>query len=148
MDIEGTYAFEDVSVEQVWNKLLDPEVLARAIPGCQRLEATGEDTYEATMTVGISAVKGTYSGRIVIDDKQPPHHYRIAVEGSGTRGFIRGEGTLDLAQDDSRTIVTYKGTAQLGGAIAGVGMRMVGGAAKMLINQFFGAIKNELATNI
>jgi carbon monoxide dehydrogenase subunit G len=144
MDIEGTYTFQDAPVEQVWKTLLDPAVLARTIPGCQRLEPTGEDAYEATMNVGVSAVKGVYNGRIVIDDKRAPNHYHITVDGTGTRGFLRGDGALDLAQEDSNTVVSYKGTAQLGGAIAGVGMRMVGGAAKMLINQFFGAIKNEL----
>jgi len=144
MDIEGTYTFPNTSVEEVWNKLLDPEVLARTIPGCQQLEATAEDTYKARLNVGISAVKGIYTGQITISDKQPPHHYHITVDGNGTRGFLKGDGALDLAPENSNTVVTYKGTAQLGGAIAGVGMRMVGGAARMLINQFFGAIKNEL----
>jgi len=144
MDIEGTYTFQDTSVERVWSMLLDPNVLARTIPGCERLEPTGEDTYEATMNVGVSAVKGIYTGRIAINEKRPPHHYHISVEGSGTRGFLKGDGTLDLAQQGAHTVVTYRGTAQLGGAIAGIGMRMVGGAAKMLINQFFGAIADEL----
>jgi carbon monoxide dehydrogenase subunit G len=144
MDIEGTYTFQDAPVERVWQLLLDPQVLARTIPGCDRLEPVGEDTYEATMNVGVSAVKGVYTGRVTISDKQAPHHFHIAVEGSGTRGFIKGEGTLDLTQQNGHTVARYKGTAQLGGAIAGVGMRMVGGAAKMLINQFFGAISDEL----
>ncbi len=144
MDIEGTYNFQTAPIEQVWNMLLDPEVLARAIPGCERLEAVGEDTYEATMNVGISAVKGIYTGRVTISDKQPPHHCRITVEGSGTRGFIKGGGTLDLSEGNDRTIANYKGSAQLGGTIAGVGMQMVGGTAKLIINQFFGALTNEL----
>ncbi len=143
MNIEGTYTFQ-APIEQVWNSLLDPEILAKALPGIENMHQTGPDSYEATMHVGVAAVKGTYSGKVSISDKQQPTHYRIHAEGSGARGFVTGEGTIDLAQHNGTTVATYKGEAQLGGAIAGVGMRVLPGVAKMMINQFFGTIAEEL----
>jgi carbon monoxide dehydrogenase subunit G len=143
MNIEGTYTFQ-APIEQVWNSLLDPEILAKALPGIENMRETGPDSYEATMHVGVAAVKGTYSGKVSISDKQQPTHYRLHAEGSGARGFVTGEGTIDLAQHNGTTIATYKGEAQLGGAIAGVGMRVLPGVAKMMINQFFGTIAEEL----
>ncbi len=143
MDIEGTYTFQ-APIEQVWAALLDPDVLARSLPGIEHMRPTGPDAYEATMHVGVAAVKGAYSGKVVILDKQEPTHYRLQADGSSARGFVKAEGTVDLAQQNGNTIASYKGSAQLGGAIAGVGMRMVSGVAKMMINQFFGSIAEEL----
>jgi carbon monoxide dehydrogenase subunit G len=143
MNIEGTYTFQ-APIEQVWKTLLDPEVLARTLPGIENMRTTGPDSYEATMHVGVAAVQGTYSGKVVILDKEEPSHYRLQAEGNGARGFVKAEGTVDLAQQNGNTIATYKGVAQLGGPIAGVGMRVLPGVAKMMINQFFGTIAEEL----
>jgi hypothetical protein len=143
MNIEGTYTFQ-ATIEQVWKTLLDPDVLARTLPGIENMKTTGPDSYEATMHVGVAAVQGTYSGKVAILDKEEPNHYRLQAEGNGARGFVKAEGTVDLAQQNGNTIATYKGAAQLGGPIAGVGMRVLPGVAKMMINQFFGTIAEEL----
>ena len=58
-------------VEQVWDALLDPAVLVRTIPGCERLEATGENTYAMTVTAGVAAIRGTYDGTCVLSDLEP-----------------------------------------------------------------------------
>jgi carbon monoxide dehydrogenase subunit G len=143
MNIEGTYTFQ-APIEQVWNALLNREILEKALPGIENMRETAPDTYKATMHVGVAAVKGTYSGKVSISDKQAPNRYRLHAEGSGTRGFVNGDGTIELAQQNGTTVATYKGEAQLGGAIAGVGMRVLPGVAKMMINQFFGTIAEEL----
>ena len=39
-------------VAQVWDAILDPRVLVRTIPGCERLETTGENSYAMTVTAG------------------------------------------------------------------------------------------------
>jgi carbon monoxide dehydrogenase subunit G len=143
MDIEGKYTFQ-APIEQVWNTLLDPVALAKALPGIENMRETGPDAYEVTMHVGVEAVKGTYSGKVSISDKQQPTHYSLHAEGSGARGFVKGDGTIDLSQQNGKTIAAYKGTADIGGAIAGVGMRLIPGVAKQMINQFFGTIAEEL----
>ncbi|HEY7349661.1 MAG TPA: carbon monoxide dehydrogenase subunit G [Ktedonobacterales bacterium] len=143
MNIEGTYTFQ-APIEQVWKTLMDPEVLARTLPGIENMKVVGPDNYEATMHVGVAAVQGTYNGKVAILDKEEPGHYRLQAEGNGARGFVKAEGAVDLAQQNGNTIATYKGAAQLGGAIAGVGMRVLPGIAKMMINQFFGAVAEEL----
>src|SRR5690242_16256601 len=114
MNIEGTYTFQ-APIEQVWKTLLDPEVLARTLPGIENMKTTGPDSYEATMHVGVAAVQGAYSGKVAILDKEEPKHYRLQAEGNGARGFVKAEGTVDLAQQNGSTIATYKGAAQLGG---------------------------------
>jgi carbon monoxide dehydrogenase subunit G len=143
MDIEGTYTFQ-APIEQVWNTLLDPEVLARCLPGVESMRETSPDTYAVQASLNIGAVKGSWSGTVALTDKQAPSHYRLTGDFSSPRGFVKGEGTFDLSAQGSNTVVRYKGAPQLGGAIAGVAMRMVPGLSKQMANLFFGAIAQEL----
>lgn len=143
MKIAGTYSFP-ASREEVWAALNDPEVLARSIPGCQKLEQVGEHEFESTLKVGLQAVKGVYSGRVKIDDLQPPTHYRIAVDGKGTNGFMKGGGTIDLEEDGDNTRLVYAGEAQVGGTIASVGQRLIDGASKTLISQSLKALAAQI----
>jgi hypothetical protein len=133
----------------VWEAFLDPERLRRAIPGCERLEAVGPDEYRAVMKVGVAAVKGTFEGKVRLTDKKPPESYRMAVEGSGGPGFVRGETTVTLSEIPGGTRVAYSADVQVGGLIAGVGQRMLGGVSRMMAEQFFtrmGQILSEPAS--
>jgi hypothetical protein len=58
---------------------------------------------------------------------------------------MRGSGTLDLlAKGPNQTVATYGGDVQIGGPLVQVGQRMIDGAAKMLLGQFFAAADAEL----
>ncbi|HKP86641.1 MAG TPA: carbon monoxide dehydrogenase subunit G [Blastocatellia bacterium] len=142
MKIEGTQELH-AKRERVFQALVDPAVLQRCIPGCERLEKTGENTYSTTLRAGVGAIKGVFTGNVRIEDVRPPSHYRIVVDGKGQPGFLKGSGDLDLEERDGATVINYKGDAQVGGTIAGVGQRMIQGAARMMASQFFTAIEAE-----
>ncbi|MCA1606740.1 MAG: carbon monoxide dehydrogenase subunit G [Acidobacteria bacterium] len=147
MKIEGTY-FIDAGRDRVYQSLIDPEVLQRCIPGCERLEKTAENTYAATIRAGVGAIKGVFTGTVRLEDMRPPEHYRIVVEGKGGPGFLKGSGNLDLEKQSEGTKITYTGDLQLGGTIAGVGQRMIQGTAKMMASQFFTALEAEAKTMV
>ena len=131
--------------EIVWQQLMNPEVLARSMPGCEKMEPNPDGSFRAELRIGIAAVKGTYQGRIEILDQAPPDHYRMKVEGKGAGGFLRGEGTLTLSPSGSGTLVSYSGDVQVGGLIASVGQRLILGAAKQVVNQFFESFTKQVA---
>jgi len=143
MKIEGSH---DVPAprQKVWDAFLNPEQLRQAIPGCEKLEAIGNDEFKATMKIGVAAVKGTFEGKVKITEKNPPNSYRLVVEGSGGPGFVRGETLISLTDIDGGTRVSYSADVQVGGLIAGVGQRMLGGVSKMLADQFFGRMAQLL----
>ena len=145
MKIEGTHEL-NVSPERVYETLIDPAVLQRCIPGCERLEKTGENSYSTTLRAGVGSIKGTFTGNIRLEEMQPPQHFRIIVEGKGQPGFLKGSGDLDIEARNDVTAVTYQGDVQVGGTIASVGQRMIQGAAKMMATQFFTAIEAEAKT--
>jgi carbon monoxide dehydrogenase subunit G len=141
--LEGKYTF-DAAPERVWSLLLSPEALKNCVPGCEKLEPAGEDTYTATMKVGVASIRGTYNGKISITEKNEPNSYTLNVEGSGGPGFVRGVARISLAPVGEGTAVSVDADGQVGGTVAGVGQRMLGGVAKMLMNQFFDCLKKQL----
>jgi carbon monoxide dehydrogenase subunit G len=136
MKLEGSY---DVPAPRpkVWEAFLDPEKLRQAIPGCEKLEALGNDEYKATLKIGVGGVKGTFEGKVRLSDQKPPESYKMAVEGSGGPGFVRGETLITLAENAAGTRVAYTADLQVGGLIASVGQRMLGGVSKMMADKFF-----------
>jgi len=145
MRIEGTQQI-NASRHRVYELLVDPEVLQRCIPGCERLEKTSADTYAATIRAGIGVIKGVFTGTVRLEDMRPPEHYRIVVAGKGAPGFLKGTGDLDLGEQSEGTLIKYCGDLQLGGTIASVGQRMIQGTAKMMAMQFFTALEGEAQT--
>ena len=145
MKIEGTHELH-AGRESVYEVLIDPAVLQRCIPGCERLEKTGENAYSMTLRAGVGAIKGVFTGNVRLEDLQPPRHFRLIVEGKGQPGFLKGTGDLDLNERNGLTVVSYQGEVQVGGTIASVGQRMLQGAAKMMASQFFTAIEVEAKT--
>jgi hypothetical protein len=143
MKIEGSYTFH-APREQVWKVLLDTDALARALPGCQGLNEVGENEYEAVMRIKVGPVEGTYTGKIVLEEIRPPEHYKLKVSGQGNAGFMRGEGTLDLEEQNGNTILKYQGETQVGGRIASVGQRLLNSVATRLINQGLKQLESEL----
>jgi carbon monoxide dehydrogenase subunit G len=144
MKLEGSY---DIPAprQQVWEAFQDPERLRQAIPGCEKLEAVGPDEYKATMKIGVAAVKGTFQGTVRLRDQQPPASYRLNVDGSGGPGFVRGDTVITMSDAPGGTHVAYTADVQVGGLIAGVGQRMLGGVSKMMADQFFSRM-TELVT--
>lgn len=143
MKITGTYTI-DAPRDQVWFALNDMDTLARIVPGCERLVQTGENEYEGTVKIGIQSIKGSYSGKIRLEDIQAPHHYKLIASGRSSNGVVDGSGTVDLEEKDGKTVLTYGGDAQIGGTLASVGQRLIEGASKQMINQSLKALVAQI----
>lgn len=147
MKLEGTHQLNSAR-ERVYQALIDPEVLQRCIPGCERLEQTAENTFAATIRAGVGSIKGLFNGTARLEDLREPEHLRIVVDGKGAPGFLKGSGDLDLEPAENGTKVTYAADVQVGGTIASVGQRMIQGTAKMMATQFFTSLGAEAATEM
>ena len=143
MQVTGEFLFQ-AGQEQVWRLLNDPEVLARCLPGCERLEPVETDRYTATVKVGLAAVKGTYTGHLAVTDKQEPESMTMRIDMSGTTGFVAVTGAMELLPGAGETRVRYDWEVQVGGPVAMVGQRVLGGVARWIIGEFFGTAQKEL----
>jgi uncharacterized protein len=142
--LEGSHTIKSTR-ERLFALMTDPEVLRRSVPGCQSLEAGDDGSYKMTLKAGVGAIKGVYTGTIRLEDIREPEHYKMLVDGKGSTGFVKGEGTLDLVEQGEETVVNYAGEVSVGGTIAGVGQRMISSAAKMMASQFFTSLQAEAA---
>jgi carbon monoxide dehydrogenase subunit G len=130
--------------EQVWDLLTDPAKLAKLLPGCEKLEPDGPDRYKVAIKFALAAISGKYVGSVELSQKKPPESLRMVLEGKGTPGFMRGEGSIHLAEKKGQTELRYEGEAQVGGMIAAVGQRMIDVAARRIIQQFFDSAAAQL----
>ena len=133
-------------VAQVWDALLDPAVLVRTIPGCERLEATGENAYAMTVTAGVASIKGTYAGSCLLTDLHQPDTLVMKLEGAGAPGTIGATVDVRFADGgDGTTTVSYDAHAVVGGMIGGVGQRMLTSVSRRMAGEFFGNVDSVLA---
>jgi uncharacterized protein len=139
-------------VDQVWEAILDPAVLARCLPGCETLTTTGTDRYAMRVTAGVAAIKGTYDGEVAITDRGEPDQdssasLRMTASGSGAPGTIDAVVDVRLAShEDGGTVLSYDADATVGGTIGGVGQRMLAGVTRKMAGQFFTALDEDIAT--
>jgi uncharacterized protein len=143
VNLDGS-AVLSAAPEQVWSLLTDPAVLARTIPGCESLQQVGEDSYTMVITTGVGAIRGRYAGEVRLSDLSFPTSYVMHASGSGGPGSVRATVQINLAPSAAGTELTWSADAVVGGAVAGVGQRMISGVAKRMAGQFFSAVDEEL----
>ncbi len=140
MKIEGKYSF-NVSRQRLWDTLLDPDVLASCIPGCQEFRPTSDDRYMVSLKVGVGAVSGAYRATVAVLDKVEPEAYTMLVEGKGSGTTLAGRGTMTLHETENGSEVRLVADARVTGIVARVGQRLMGSASKSLVGQFFDCIR-------
>lgn len=148
MKIEGEHTFNGPRNE-VWEMIRDPEVLASALPGTQKLNKLSETDYEGMMNVRIGPVSGTFSGKLVVSDENPPASCTLTVDGKGAPGFMKGVGHVKFEEVDAKTThMTYEGEVTIGGTLASVGQRMIDSVAKSMIRQGFESMDKALEARL
>lgn len=146
MDMEGTRPLA-VTQQQAWDALNDPEVLKLCIPGCDKVEATGDNQYAVGVAVKIGPVAAKFSGKITLSDVKPPDSYTITFDGQGgAAGFGKGVSHVRLSpqQDGPGCVLDYTVKAQVGGKIAQLGQRLIDGVARSMAEDFFKRFDNEM----
>jgi 2-furoyl-CoA dehydrogenase large subunit len=124
--------------------LLDPGTLQAVIPGCHQVEKLSDTHFRADVTIGIGPVKGRYRAEVTLSDLDPPHAVTLGGSADGALGFGSGEGRITLASNENGgTTVRYVYTAAIGGKVASIGGRLLDGAARVIIGQFFAALARE-----
>src|SRR5215207_1868315 len=133
-------------VSRAWDALLDPSVLVATIPGCERLVATGDNSYDMTVTAGVAAIKGTYAGTCVLSDLQEPASLVMKLDGAGAPGTIGATVNVAFSSlDDGTTRVAWDADAVVGGMIGGVGQRMLTSVSRRMAGEFFGNVDAAIA---
>ena len=146
MDIEGTYTLQ-APQEEVWQSLMDQQTLQHTIPGLERLEITGKHGYAFTLRIKQASLRGVYQGQVVMDDLRYPTTYRLSLQGDGQQNTFQGIWEIHLSAQNGNTVIAYTGTLNPGKIGAFMPPPLVKGAIKILIQQFFTNLAEQLRTS-
>jgi uncharacterized protein len=143
MKVVGS-ALLGVERAKLWSALQDPGVLVATIPGCERLESIGADTYRMTVSAGVASIKGVYQGEVALAEPEEPERFVLRARGQGAPGTVDATVQIRLSEVDGGTRVDYDAEAVVGGMIGGVGQRMLSSVARKTAGEFFTAVEGYL----
>ena len=145
MNLDGTFTFNGPR-DAVWTLLQDPEVLAKALPGTERLTQVGDDRYEGVMKISLGPLTAAaLAVTVTLHDKVAPERFTMQLDGKGNVGFARGTAAVELQeQPEGGTLMRYSSNVQIGGRIASVGQRLLDSVSKMMMRQALDALDREL----
>lgn len=144
MDISGEYRIGR-SRAAVWAALNDPAILAKCIPGCDKLERTEDGAFDAIIAASIGPVRARFATRLRLENLDPPASYTLTGESkSGPAGFARGSADVRLEEVDGGTLLRYRAGLRVGGKLAQVGSRLVAGATRKTADEFFACFAREV----
>ncbi len=82
MELSETHVLP-VPQARAWEALNDTEILKLCIPGCDSIDAEGENAYAVAMTAAVGPVKARFKGRMELTNIDAPKTYTIVFEGQG-----------------------------------------------------------------
>jgi carbon monoxide dehydrogenase subunit G len=144
MEMQGSRRLA-VSQQQAWDELNNPEVLKECIPGCEKLEASGDNQYTLVVAVKIGPVSARFTGKITLTEIDAPNSYTLTFDGQGgAAGFGKGVARVKLAPQGTGCELSYNVQAQVGGKIAQMGQRLIDGVARSMAEDFFRRFDAEM----
>ena len=84
---------------------------------------------------------------VTLTEIDPPNSYVISGQGKGgAAGFAKGNVKITLSEnlEKNKTNLVYIGNAQVGGKLAQVGSRLIGGVIKNTADDFFNTFNNNI----
>ena len=144
MKLEGSYKL-NLTKEEVWKALNDPNILKQCIPGCESFVMEGSNIFNATATNQIGPMNATFSGTVSLSNIKENQSYTLSGEGHSSVGFANGAADIKLTEENGITILSYKVNIDVGGKIAQLGSRLIYGVAKKMSDYFFGRFSDLVA---
>jgi carbon monoxide dehydrogenase subunit G len=141
--IQGRHSFRAPRAV-VWEALLDPQVLARTLPGCDELRAEGDHRFRGALNLRIGPVQGRFDGTVALTDLVASERFTISIRGQGPAGFLDGTGLVRLEDEEGGTALVYDMDARVGGRVAGVGQRLLDSTAKAVTSQALDGLGRQL----
>lgn len=147
VDLEGRYEFH-APREMLWEMILDPDILARIMPGCDRLVIVDENEYQGRMKIKIGPVDGVFKGSVALTELEPLRGFHLVVNGRGPSGIVKGEGDVRLEDSADGTAFFYSGNGQISGRMATVGQRVMDSSARAIIKQSLQNLDNQVQARL
>jgi hypothetical protein len=147
MKLDGEFTFQGTR-QEVWDAILDPKVLAVAVPGTQKMEKISDNEYASEIQIKVGPVSGNFAGKVTLQDMVAPQSYTMLIEGKGGPGFAKGTCKVEFISQDKATLMKYSAELQIGGKIASVGQRLLDTVGKSMAKQSLESIQQALQVRL
>lgn len=148
MEFGGRYLFS-APRDRVWAGLNDTQVLKAAIPGCSRLDWTGDTTLECEIKVNLAVMSPTFTGDLELQNVIPAERYTLAGRGrGGLLGKAEAAADIVLADAPGGTELTFTANGGADGGIMKLGRAVIGNSAQKIIDGFFERIGEAMGTQV
>jgi carbon monoxide dehydrogenase subunit G len=136
--------------EQLWDILRSPERLARVLPGCEELHATGPDTYEGMFKTRVQFLTLRARATARLRDLHPPDQLRLELDGRplGLAGSFVVSVQLDLEEDGSGTVVDYAMDLAATGRLASFGTPLLRDTARRQVHELVRNLEREIGRHV
>jgi len=136
MKLNGSHKFK-VSSYQVYNAILNPNILKSCIPGCNSVEYLDADRLKASITTPLPGLKGPYAAVIRIVQRQEPGILVLEVQRKGAGGSITATSHIDITDEADGALLSYSARADLEGPVAIANNPIGQGITKNSLGTFF-----------
>ena len=144
MKLEGE-AMLPLPPARAFERLLDPALIARCLPGCEGLREVAPHTYDARLHGGSGVVRGSFEGRFALRDLRPGASYRIEIDGRSTLGKLQGEARITLTPAPAGCALHYDGEVRVRGLFGALAGPALEPAAHRMLERFFERHAAELS---
>lgn len=134
----------NISQEQLWNYITNPEKIASCFPGLKSLSKEG-DEYKVIGTTGIGFIKGEYKAIVKfvqIDDTNKT--INLFAKGNGLNSNVDINALINVLGNPTR--LKYSADVKVSGVLASIGARLMDSAVNKIINDLFECIKTKAST--
>jgi len=124
---------------QVWQMLLDPNVMGSCVPGMKSIEVVSDVEYIAQIHVKISFISAKFKLRTTIVEQRAPHYLRCEGTGEDTSvaSSLKQQSELFLAElPDGRTELRMKVKVDVLGRLGTFGLSVMKTKADRMWEEF------------
>ena len=151
MKFEQTVDLPGASPERVWAFVMDVPSVATCIPGCDGVEALGDDRYKAVVTVKVGPIALRLASEIsIVDKNEAAKSAALRVEAADKRvgGAVKATMAMKLEGYDGGTRLEVSTDANVMGRIGDFGQPIIRKKADQTLQEVAANLRKALATPV
>jgi carbon monoxide dehydrogenase subunit G len=146
MLMEGQFKVQ-APILKVWEYMEDPKIIGSCLPGTEKMEITGENTYEFVMKQKVGPIKVKLKSTAKLTERRPPNYCKVVGKGADITklGTFTFEMDFNLTEHKPNNVeVSYKVNYSMVGRLATFGERVMRAKANELNEQFAQNLQEKL----
>jgi len=124
--------------ERVWARLMDPHFLALSAPGVESVEVIDPTHFRVISGFGAGSFKVRFTMDVELFDIVPGRSARMRMKAQAPGSAVDVLSNIAINEAGPNTVrLNWSASSEINGTVAGLGARLMEGAARRLTEQFW-----------